>query len=219
MRTVKNSKLLIRVLFIFAVLFSLNSSGYIVRPGWAVESEKDKIVFSLEVKEKSLGNVLKTISKQTGYDFLVNDSFKSVPITIKVSNTPLEKGLNRVLKAAGVTNHALVFDPRKRITIIVIEANIGESSQDQSFRAGRTQDEKLDQHPAALYDRDKIPIPSEEVFARNHERGNDSDAPPPPPSNWRQIYQREDVTFYDEKVVPQPPEDMLMFQQNMETSP
>ena len=214
-----NSKSIIRILFTFAVLFSLNSSGYIIRLSWAAESETDKIVFSLDVKEKPLGTVLKTIYEQTGYEFLIKEAIKSVPITIRVSNTPLQEGLNRILKAAGVTNHALVFDPRKRISIIVIEANIGSSFQEKPFRAGSIREPKLDQHPAALDDTEKIPIPPEEVFAMHHERGNDSDEAPPPPLNWRQDSQREDAAFYDQKVVPLPPEDMLMFQQNMETSP
>jgi hypothetical protein len=219
MHTLIHSKSIIRTLFIFAVLFSLNICGYITRPGWAVESETDKIVFSLDVKQKPLGTVLKTISEQAGYEFLIKEALKSVPITIKVSNTPLEKGLNRILKAAGVTNHALVFDPRKRISIIIIEANIGSSSQEKSSIVGSIQKQKSDQHPGARDDMEKVPIPPEEVLARHHERGNDSDASPPPPLNWRMIYQGEDPAVYDKKVVPQPPEDMLMFQQNMETSP
>ena len=214
-----NSKSIIRILFTFAVLFSLNSSGYIIRLSWAAESETDKIVFSLDVKEKPLGTVLKTIYEQTGHEFLIKEAIKNVPITIRLSNTPLQEGLNRILKAAGVTNHALVFDPRKRISIIVIEANIGSSFQEKSFRADSIQEPKLDQHPAALDDTEKIPIPPEEVFAMHHERGNDSDAPPPPPLNWRQISQGEDAAFYSEKVVSPPPEAVLLLQHKVGASP
>ena len=39
-----NSKSTTRILIIFAVLFFLNSSGCIIRLGWAAESEIDKIV-------------------------------------------------------------------------------------------------------------------------------------------------------------------------------
>ena len=111
-------KCIVSILVIFTVLLPLN--GYIIRPVWGAESEINEIVFSLDVRDKPLSDVLRTIHEQTGFNFSVTESAKNVPVTISLSKVPLLEGLNRVIKSTGISNHAVVFDNRKNISIIIM---------------------------------------------------------------------------------------------------
>jgi hypothetical protein len=111
-------KCIVSILVIFTVLLLLN--GYIIRPIWGAESEINEMVFSLDVWDMPLSGVLRTIYEQTGFIFSVTESAKNIPVTISLSKVPLLEGLNRVIKSTGISSHAVVFDNRKNISIIII---------------------------------------------------------------------------------------------------
>jgi type II secretory pathway component GspD/PulD (secretin) len=135
MPVVSKEKFIVIILIILSVLLSL--AGYIIRPVLGAESKADEIVFSLDVKDKPLGGVLRSIYEQTGFNFLVTDTAKNLTVTISLSKVPLEEGLNRVIKSTGISSHAVVFDNRKNVSIIIIDGSkVAMSSPERSFSAG-----------------------------------------------------------------------------------
>ena len=134
-------KCIVSILVIFTVLLSLN--GYIIRPVWGAESEINEMVFSLDVRDKPLSGVLRTIYEQTGFIFSVTESAKNVPVTISLSKVPLLEGLNRVIKSTGISSHAVVFDNRKNISIIIMPMSNfasdgqGKPSESESIQSAR----------------------------------------------------------------------------------
>ncbi len=73
-------------IFILAACLSVSAGG------WGQQ-------VTLSVKNVPLGNVLKTIKKQTGYQFLYNDELmrKTQPVTIELKKVPVTEALNRLL--------------------------------------------------------------------------------------------------------------------------
>ena len=55
----------------------------------------DELV-SLNVQDKPLGEVLETISKATGYEFLVAREWLDFPVSASVNAVPLHKALKRM---------------------------------------------------------------------------------------------------------------------------
>lgn len=99
------------MIIIFAVLLCLD--GYMIRPAWGEES----VVFSIDVTNEKLGNVLRTIGKQTGFKFLISELVKNMPVSVSLSKVPLEEGLNRIMRVADIGSHSIIFDGGKTIYI------------------------------------------------------------------------------------------------------
>jgi type II secretory pathway component GspD/PulD (secretin) len=134
---------IVSILVIFSVLLPLN--GYIIRPVWGAESEINESVFSLDVRDKPLSGVLRTINEQTGFNFSVTESAKNVPVTISLSKVPLLEGLNRVIKSTGISNHAVVFDNRKNISIIIMPmSNFASDGQGKPSESESIQNARAD---------------------------------------------------------------------------
>ena len=214
-----NRNSIVRNLIILGVFVCFNIS--IVGLTWGAEPPSNETVFSLNIKEKPLETVLKAISEQTGYVFLVSYALKSAPVTIAVSNIPLEDGLKRVLKSVGVTDHALVFDNRNRISIIIPEGAISSSNyQERYSETGIIQDQKrTDQNQVTPGGTEMVPVPPEDIFARHHEPGKYSMEVIPPPSNLKTHSQNEDSASIGKRIVPPPPESLLLRQHQEELTP
>jgi len=165
-------KSIVSILVIFAVLLSLD--GHMIRPVWGAESEINEIVFSLDVRDKPLSGVLRTIYEQTGFNFLVTASAKNLPVTISLSKVPLLEGLNRIIKSAGISNHAIVFDSRKNISIIIIDrSNLASNAQEKPSGGGSIQGVRADPSRLAVSDNDTIAKPPPpEIFARHGPQGD-----------------------------------------------
>jgi hypothetical protein len=110
-------------LFSYLVVFFLLGLGGAIptilspTPCWGSESGEGPVVFSLDVKDEPLGEVLKKISKATGYEITIATEYTKIPITARLQGVGVEKGLNRVLKDF---NHALVvIDAEKKISVKV----------------------------------------------------------------------------------------------------
>lgn len=190
-------KLITRIVIIFAFLLSLD--GYLIRPLWGAESATNEIVFSLNVKDKPLSVVLRTIYEQTGFNFLVSAAAKNVPVTISLSKVPLQEGLSRVIKSAGISNHAIVFDSGRNISIIIIDgSNIASPAREKppeggSIQGGSIQGGRADQSRSAASDRTTIAKPPPpEIFSRHGRQGNSqpeiASAPP------KEVYERRHYT-------------------------
>jgi hypothetical protein len=88
---------------------------------WGSESGEEPAVFSLDVRDKSLREVVEEISKVTGYKILIDEKWEKFPITVKLRNMGVHEGFQRVLKEF---NHTLVIvDAEKKISIKIYDVS------------------------------------------------------------------------------------------------
>lgn len=73
-------------------------------------------MISLTAQNEPLGDVLETISRDTGYRFNLNGKWKAHPVSATINELPLEKGLKRLLRSL---NHSIVWESDKLVTITV----------------------------------------------------------------------------------------------------
>lgn len=70
---------------------------------------------NLTIKDKTLGNVLETISQDTGYQFNLKDKWKDYPVVSTFNEAkPLERRLKRLLRSL---NHIIIWDSDRIVTI------------------------------------------------------------------------------------------------------
>lgn len=168
-------KSIVSILVIIAVLIALD--GYIIKPVWGAEADTDEIVFSLNVKDKPRSAVLRTIYEQIGFNFLVSEGAKNVPITISLSKVPLLEGLNQLIKSAGIGNHAVVWKSDKNISIIIINgSSIASNARERPYLGGSLQ-VAADQPRLTESEKDTIAKPSPpEIFSRHGTQGKNQQA-------------------------------------------
>jgi hypothetical protein len=100
-------------LFSYLVVFFLLGLGGAIptilspTPCWGSESGEGPVVFSLDVKDEPLGEVLKKISKATGYEITIATEYTKIPITARLQGV----GRKRFLLKSMV--FFLVLDPLK----------------------------------------------------------------------------------------------------------
>jgi hypothetical protein len=160
-------KFIVSILFTLAVL--LFSDGYMNRSVWGAESEIDEIVFSLDVRDKPLSGVLRIIYEQTGYNFLITEAAKNLPVTISLSKAPLQKGLNQVINSAGIGNHAVVFDRSKNVFIIIIDGlSLASNVTEMRSGYGNIQDARAEKPHLIESEKNTIAMhPPTEIFPRS----------------------------------------------------
>ena len=112
-----------RRFFSFLVVFFLLCFGgsilYILGPSpcLGVEASGEVAVFSLDVKDKPLGKVLKEIEKSTGYKITVDDRWVNFPVWATLKNVGVEEGLRRLLRGF---NYALIVADKEKTIFIDI---------------------------------------------------------------------------------------------------
>jgi len=165
-------KSIVCILVIFALLLSLD--GDMIRPVWGTESEINEIVFSLDVRDKPLSDVLGTIYQQTGFNFLVTGAARNLPVSISLSKVSLEEGLNRIVKSTGVSNFSIVFDSRKNISIIIIDrSNLPLNAREKPSGGGGIRDARAGQSILTSADNDPVAEPPPpDIFPRHGTQGN-----------------------------------------------
>ena len=137
---------LFRYLGVF-LLLSLGATATILSPMVSLGSDsgEEATVFSLDVDNKPLREVLKEIEKSTSYKISTEQQWLDLPMTAKLQNVGVEEGLRRLLKGF---NHALiVIDQEKRIFI-----DIRGPSVDKKPLAGGKNSQQIDS-----LDREVIP--------------------------------------------------------------
>jgi hypothetical protein len=77
---------------------------------------QDEYFISLQVENKRLGDVLKIVTLDTGFEFELNDQWVNHPVNASIENMPLHRGLKIILKGL---NHAVIYKPNKVIKIMV----------------------------------------------------------------------------------------------------
>ena len=68
----------------------------------------------LTANQEPLGDILKTITQETGYTFNLNKDWRDYPVSATIDNLPLEKGLKRLLRSL---NHTIIWESDRIITI------------------------------------------------------------------------------------------------------
>jgi len=71
---------------------------------------------SLTAKNEPLGDVLETISRDTGYRFNLDRKWQDHPISAAIDNLPLEQGIKRLLRSL---NYSIVWESDRTVTIMV----------------------------------------------------------------------------------------------------
>ncbi len=101
-----------------------------IHPAMAQDATADPMI-SLTAQNEPLGDVLETISRDTGYRFNLNGKWKAHPVSATINDLPLEKGLKRLLRSL---NHSIVWESDKLVTITVFgKADPGATSGAISF--------------------------------------------------------------------------------------
>ena len=91
--------------------FCFLCSIFAIHPAMAADP-----LITLMAQNEPLGDVLETITRDTGYRFNLNRKWKDHPVSANIGNLPLEQGLKRLLRSL---NHSIVWESDKVVTIMV----------------------------------------------------------------------------------------------------
>lgn len=83
----------------------------------ALGKESEDSRFSLNVEEEALRAVLQKISTSTGYTITISEELADVPVTVRIKDVSLDKGLRRLLKGFNYT--LVTLEEEKKIIITV----------------------------------------------------------------------------------------------------
>jgi len=103
-----------------------------IHPAMAQDASPEPRI-SLTARNEPLGDVLETITRDTGYRFNLNGKWKDYPVSATIANLPLEKGLKRLLRSL---NHSIIWESDEIVTITVFgKADPGGTDTAISFAA------------------------------------------------------------------------------------
>jgi hypothetical protein len=91
------------------------AGSVVIHPAVAQDATEDPSI-SLTAKNQPLGDVLESITQETGYQFNLNPQWEDYPVSATITNLPLDKGLKRLLRSL---NHSIVWESDKIVTITV----------------------------------------------------------------------------------------------------
>jgi hypothetical protein len=116
-------KLTARMTFLIIMSFGLVVIGPGSFCGWAADKAADTILITLEAKDKPLSQILQTITDTTGYAFLLDETWKRLPVTVSLKMAPLHEGLRIILKDFSTT---IIVDDVQKKNITLILGNLKE---------------------------------------------------------------------------------------------
>ena len=108
-------------LMVFLFCVGLNGSRLLLCE--AKESNAENPLVSLDVKNKPLRDILKTISKEVGHEITVSEGWANMLLTVRVDGLELKDALERIIAALGNPSYAILTDREKRKTEIWICAD------------------------------------------------------------------------------------------------
>jgi hypothetical protein len=104
------------IAFLILCLFLLPGSGGVAgSPAVAQDATGDPRI-SLTADNEPLGDVLATITRDTGYRFTLDRKWQDHPVSATIGGLPLEQGLKRLLRSL---NHTIIWDADRTVTIMV----------------------------------------------------------------------------------------------------
>jgi hypothetical protein len=117
---------------ILCLLAILSSVSVALHPAVAQKVTADPLI-SLTVHNEPLGDVLASLTRDTGYRFNLNRKWRTHPVSATIGNLTLEQGLKRLLRSL---NHTIIWEADKTVTIMVIgKADPSRSGPAISFKA------------------------------------------------------------------------------------
>lgn len=125
--------------FIFSIAIFF-TSGAVVYAATGEDAVADEII-SLDVSEQPLDQVLAKISETTGYEFIIDDSWKDFAVTVSFSNLPLHRGLKMIFQTL---NNAIIYRSDGKIKIIIYD-----DIEPTATTAGPSQTERLSEETAS----------------------------------------------------------------------
>ena len=99
----------------FCLLITVGIGGAVM-PTAAVQAADAEPRISLAIKDKPLGEVLETLTGDTGYHFKLNSQWQDYPVSASITNLPLEQGLKRLLRSL---NHTIIWESDRTVRIMV----------------------------------------------------------------------------------------------------
>lgn len=103
--------------------------GMVSCPGvWADSQDRSEgiePVFSLDVRNMPLVQVLDQIERETGRRLVMEPSWNQYPITVSFRNFSLGSGLKRVLANL---NHAVIYESQQEIRIVIFGEAVNQSA-------------------------------------------------------------------------------------------
>ncbi|WP_372677177.1 hypothetical protein [Desulfosarcina sp.] len=119
-----------KLIFCLIVSFFWFVGSAAIDPSMAQDSTAEPLI-SLTAQNEPLGNVLETITRDTGYRFNLNGKWNQHPVSATINGLALEKGLKRLLRSL---NHSIVWESDKIVTITVFgKADPGNTGSAISF--------------------------------------------------------------------------------------
>lgn len=96
---------------IFRLIFCLCTIFY---NSLAHQAQAQDPVITLTAEKVPLGDILNTITQETGYTFNLNKDWRDYPVSATIDNLPLEKGLKRLLRSL---NYTIIWESDRIISI------------------------------------------------------------------------------------------------------
>ena len=127
-------------LFSYLLVFFLLSPGGMIltvlspNPCLGSESGEEPTVFSLDVDEMPLGEVLQQISKATGYEITIEPEYANLPITVSLKNVTVEEGLRRIL--GKLSRYMVIDEAEKKISVRIVDGEAKKTTAISSQRKG-----------------------------------------------------------------------------------
>jgi hypothetical protein len=94
---------------ILCLLAILSSVSVALHPAAAQKVTADPLI-SLTVHNEPLGDVLASLTRDTGYRFNLNRKWRTHPVSATIGNLTLEQGLKRLLRSL---NHTIIWEADK----------------------------------------------------------------------------------------------------------
>jgi hypothetical protein len=106
--------------------------GLTISPALGQEASANPTI-NLTVKNAPLGDVLETITRDTGYRFELPTQWEGYEVSATIRTLPLEQGLKRLLRSL---NYTLIWESGRMVTIRIYgKAEPGSSGAVNSFSA------------------------------------------------------------------------------------
>ena len=107
-------------------------------------------LLSINAKEIRPEDIMKEVGKKCGIKIVVfGEVFSEVPVSLKIVNTPVRKGIERVLRLANIPNFLLHFEDTDNGTRIVELDLIGKKGGEKYLTEGTTSRTKSKAHAGA----------------------------------------------------------------------
>jgi hypothetical protein len=152
---------------LFPLIFCLLAFGGLAVQRVPAQEPAAEPLINLTVRNEPLGDVLETITRDTGYRFKIQRRWADYEVSATLHDLPLEQGLKRLLRSL---NHTIVWEADKTVTIKVFgKVEPGDSGAANSFSAPPPNPEET--QPA--------PEPEGSSIEEHESSGNTGDVPVP----------------------------------------